>query len=174
MSGATASKRGVVADMNASLDIGAELARLEALTLFELKGEWRRLHRMAPPKRMSRDLLMRGITYKIQERRLGGLSPSILRKLAPHGAAEDALTQQKIVPPITLKPGSRLVREWRGVTHRVLVLDNGFEWRGERYGSLSTIAEEITGAHWSGPRFFGLRKSPSRSPAKVGSADAKD
>jgi len=173
MSGATASKRGVVADMNASLGIAAELARLEALTLFELKGEWRRLHRMSPPKRMSRDLLLRGITYKIQERRLGGLSASILRKLAPVSAADDGGSKQKIVAPITLKAGSRLVREWRGETHRVLVLDNGYEWRGERYGSLSTIAKEITGAHWSGPRFFGLRKSSSRSSAKEEPADAK-
>jgi hypothetical protein len=156
------------------IDIAAELARLEALTLFELKGEWRRLHRMGPPKRMSRDLLMRGITFKMQERRLGGLSPSALRKLAPFGAAENAFSQQRIAPPIALKPGSRLVREWRGVTHSVLVLEKGFEWRGERYGSLSTIAREITGAHWSGPRFFGLRKSSSRSLAKVEPADAKD
>lgn len=165
----------MVAEMDKSpIDIAAELVQLEALTLFELKGEWRRLHRMAPPKRVSRDLLMRGITYKIQERRLGGLSPSTLRKLAPLSAAEDAVLQQKAVPPITLKAGSRLVREWRGVTHGVLVLDNGFKWRGERYASLSTVAEEITGAHWSGPRFFGLRKSSSRPPAKAEPAGAKD
>jgi len=82
MSGVTASRRVVVADMDKpSVDIAAELVRLEALTLFELKGEWRRLHRTTPPKRLSRDLLMRAITYKIQERRLGGLSSSILRRL---------------------------------------------------------------------------------------------
>jgi hypothetical protein len=150
-----------------------ELVRLDALTLFELKGEWRRLHRIAPPKRMSRDLLVRGITYKIQERRLGGLSPSTLRKLSPFDAAEGADSQRKIVPPITLKAGSRLIREWRGVTHSVLILENGFEWRGKRYGSLSTIAQEITGAHWSGPRFFGLRKLSGRPPAKGESGDAK-
>jgi len=59
------------------------------------------------------------------------------------------------------------------VTHNVLVLDDGFEWRGKRYGSLTTIAKEITGAHWSGPRFFGLRKSPSRSPAGAELTDAQ-
>ena len=65
----------------ASIDIAAELARLEALSNFELRGEWRRLYHMQPPKSLSRELLLRGITYKIQERAFGGLSKSILRKL---------------------------------------------------------------------------------------------
>ena len=68
-----------------SIDIAAELARLEALTNFELRGEWRRLHHMQPPKSLSRDLLLRGITYKIQERAFGGLSKSVLRKLSGAG-----------------------------------------------------------------------------------------
>ncbi len=168
MSGVIISKRVAAADMNLpSVDITAELVRLEALTLFELKGEWRRLQRRPPPKRLSRDLLMRGITYKLQERRLGGLSASILRRLAALGVAEGASFQQKPLPPITLKAGARLIREWRGVTYSVHVHDDGFEWKGKRYGSLTIIAQEITGAHWSGPRFFGLRKPPSRSPAST-------
>ena len=64
-----------------SIDIAESLARLSAATIFELRGEWRRLHRAPPPMRLSRDLLMRGITYKLQERPLGGLSKSIMRKL---------------------------------------------------------------------------------------------
>lgn len=63
-------------------------------------------------------------------------------------------------PVIRMKPGSRLVREWRGKTHDVLVLEDGFEWNGERRRSLSAIAREITGTHWSGPRFFGLKPRP--------------
>jgi hypothetical protein len=59
-----------------------------------------------------------------------------------------------------MKPGLRLVREWRGETHTVLVLEDGFEWNGNRRRSLSAIAREITGTHWSGPRFFGLKRSP--------------
>ncbi|MGB4866749.1 MAG: DUF2924 domain-containing protein [Hyphomicrobium sp.] len=50
------------------------------------------------------------------------------------------------------------MRDWRGTTHTVLVLDNGYEWQGELYRSLTQIAQAITGAHWSGPRFFGLAK----------------
>jgi len=155
----TASISVALADMaNPSIDMGETLARLSAATIFELRGEWRRLHRAAPPMRLSRDLLMRGITYKLQERPLGGLSKSILRRLE-----RLSLDLQTPAAPISLKTGARLVREWRGVTHSVLVDADGFEWRGRRYRSLTLIAHEITGAHWSGPRFFGLRTRAGRS-----------
>jgi hypothetical protein len=65
-----------------------------------------------------------------------------------HGARETAYA--------ALKPGGRLIREWNGVTHVVDVTETGFLWKGETWRSLSSIAREITGAHWSGPRFFGL------------------
>jgi hypothetical protein len=64
-----------------------------------------------------------------------------------------------------LKIGATLVRQWRGHTHTVLVRDDGFEYDGERYGSLSVIAKRITGAPWSGPRFFGLAKRTAASAA---------
>jgi len=141
-----------------SIDVAETLARLSAATIFELRGEWRRLHRMLPPMRLSRDLLMRGITYKLQERLHGGLSWSILRKLERLSLDSKGSAAQKPAPPISLKAGTRLVREWRGRTHTVLVQAHGFEWNGRRHRSLTVIAHEITGAHWSGPRFFGLRK----------------
>jgi hypothetical protein len=147
---------------SASLDIAAELSRLEALTNFELRSEWRRLHGMQPPKSLSRDLLLRGITYKIQERAFGGLSKSVLRKLsgAMSEASLDADRKAPCVkaPRVSVKVGTRLVREWNGQTHTVLVHTDGVEWRGKRYRSLSVVAREITGAHWSGPRFFGLER----------------
>jgi hypothetical protein len=153
---AIASKRSVVADVEStSLDIAAELSRLEVLTNFELRNEWRLLHGMQPPKSLSRDLLLRGITYRIQERAFGGLSKSVLHRLSgtapevPQGGTRKALSA-------IVKPGTRLVREWNGQTHTVLVHADGVEWRGKRYRSLSIVAREITGAHWSGPRFFGL------------------
>jgi hypothetical protein len=98
---------------------------------------------------------MRGITYKLQERSLRGLSKSTLRKLERLNHDSEA---RRPAPPISLKAGARLVREWRGVAHTVLVRADGFEWNGRRYRSLTLVAREITGAHWSGPRFFGLRK----------------
>lgn len=155
----------------ASIDISAELARLADLTIFELRAEWRRLHRAQPPMRLSRDLLKRGITYKLQERPLGGLSKATQRKLESLNAKADA--DKPSAAPVSLKPGTRLVREWRGVTHSVLVYADGFEWNGERYGSLSLIAEKITGAHWSGPRFFGLRR-PAGASSKSGESDGAE
>lgn len=137
----------------ASIDIAAELARLEALTNFELRGEWRRLHGMQPPKSLSRDLILRGITYKIQEKAFGGLSKSVLRTLTD---GDTSSVHRSPASRILVKPGTRLVRKWNGETHTVLVHADGVEWRGTRYRSLSIVAREITGAHWSGPRFFGL------------------
>ena len=94
---ATASKRGAFADMNkAAIDVAQALARLSALTIFELRGEWRRLHRMPPPMRLSRDLLVRGITYKLQERAYGGLSTATARKLEQAGA--DSLSRGSVTP----------------------------------------------------------------------------
>ncbi len=141
-----------------AINMAAELARLGDLTLFELREEWRRRHRMPPPMRLSRELLIRAITYNLQERALGGLSKSIVRKLVCLNVGLTAGDGRKPIPPISLKSGMRLVREWRGVTHTVLVHADGVEWNGRRYSSLTIIAREITGARWSGPRFFGLRK----------------
>ena len=170
---ATASKRGAFADMNkAAIDVAQALVRLSELIIFELRGEWRRLHRMPPPMRLSRDLLVRGITYKLQERAYGGLSTAA-RKLEQAGA--DSLSRGSVTPapPISLRPGTRLVREWRGVTHMVLIHADGIEWRGQRYHSLSLVARKITGARWSGPRFFGLRRRQPDSHSRAGQSDGE-
>ena len=142
----------------AAIDVAKALVRLSELTIFELRGEWRRLHRMPPPMRLSRDLLVRGITYKLQERAYGGLSLATARKLEHANADPQSRGAAKPVQPISLRPGTRLVREWRGVTHMVLIHADGIEWRGQRYRSLTIVARKITGARWSGPRFFGLRR----------------
>ena len=141
-----------------AIDIAKALVRLSEVTIFELRGEWRRLHRMPPPMRLSRDLLTRGISYKLQERAYGGLSMATARKLERASADPLGRGAVKPAPPISLRPGTRLVREWRGVTHMVLIHADGIEWRGQRYRSLSLVARKITGARWSGPRFFGLRR----------------
>ena len=138
-----------------NLDIPAEVARLDSLALDQLREEWRRLYQMPPPKRLSRDILLRGIAYKLQENAFGGLPKSIVRKLqsSDPGESPPVPTRRR---RLSFKPGTRLVREWHGVTHSVVILADGVEWRGQRYRSLSVVAREITGAHWSGPRFFGL------------------
>jgi Protein of unknown function (DUF2924) len=155
-----------------AIDVAQALARLSALTIFELRGEWRRLHRMPPPMRLSRDLLIRGITYKLQERAYGGLSTATARKLEHANADPQSRGAAKPVQPISLRPGTRLVREWRGVTHIVLIHADGIEWHGQRYRSLSLVARKITGARWSGPRFFGLRRQLD-SHSRVGEGDGE-
>ena len=124
-SAATASKLGAVADMNnAAVDVAGTLARLSEMTLFELRVEWRRLHRAPPPMRLSRDLLTRAIAYRLQEHAYGGLSKSTLRKLQRLNL-DSASCAPKHAPPISLKAGARLVREWRGVTHACWSMPTG-------------------------------------------------
>lgn len=163
-----ASTSGVAAKMGKiAVNIGEELTRLSVLTIFELRDEWRRRHRAAPPMRLSRDLLIRGIIYKLQERAYGGLTKSVLRRLARISDGTPGPTAAVAPPPpLTLKPGTRLVREWRGETHVVLIHADSVEWRGRRFPSLSVVAREITGAHWSGPRFFGMRRRQSLAEKK--------
>ncbi len=131
----------------------AELeAKLTALTVMDsdgLRREWRRLYRSHPPLHIRRDLLVLAIAWKLQEKVYGGLTAAQKRRLA--GIAEELRKNGDLSagPAIRLKPGLRLVREWRGETHDVLVLEEGFEWNGKRRRSLSAIAWEITGTRWA-------------------------
>jgi hypothetical protein len=86
--------------------------------------------------RLSCDLLIRGITYKLRERAYGGLPLATARKLEQAAADEPSGDAAKPVPLITLRPGTRLVREWHGVTHNVLIHADWIEWCGQRYPSL--------------------------------------
>ena len=137
------------------VDIEARLVALEALTTADLQIEWKRLYRAAPPTQLSRDLLIRGVAHRVQEYAHGGLSPSTRRRLRSLSATSGQCREAAAVP-ITLKPGAKLVREWHGHVHTVSVLDDGFDYQGERYPSLTRIARRITGVQWSGPRFFGI------------------
>jgi hypothetical protein len=156
----------------AAIDVAKALVRLSELTIFELRGEWRRLHRTPPPMRLSRDLLTRGITYKLQERAYGGLSMATARKLEQAAAGPPSRGAAKPTPSVSLRPGTRLVREWHAVTHTALIHADGIEWRGQRYSSLSVVARKITGARWSGPRFFGLRRQLD-SHSRAGEGDGE-
>lgn len=130
-------------------------------SLDDLHGEWRRLYKSEPPK-ISRDLLAMGLAYRRQEIELGGLGKAALRKLQT--LAKTLRTTGKVGPSpgLAVKPGARLIRKWHGRTHTVTVTEDGFEYGGKKYPSLTQIARKITGAHWSGPRFFGLnaKKTP--------------
>jgi hypothetical protein len=146
----------------------SEIAALDGLPAHDLRIAWRRLYRERPPSCLNRDLMIRAIAYRMQERAHGGLAPATKRRL--HGLVAEIETKGigAFDPGIALKPGARLVREWGGRMHTVVALENGFDYDGERYPSLTRIATRITGTHWSGPRFFGIRKAGSGPAVPAG------
>ena len=121
----------------------------------ERKSEWRRLYGKPAPPGLGVSLLARALAYRLQEKKLGGLTNRELRRLAQLGKKEERVRARPTTTTV-VKPGTWLSRTWHGEVHQVIVLESGFEYRGERYASLSAIAQFITGAKWSGPRFFGL------------------
>src|SRR6202040_2981069 len=139
--------------------LDSDIAALPTLSAQELRAVWRGRGGGEQPAGSSRDLMLREIAYKMQERAHGGLAPAIRRRLRALAEEIEANGAEALASGPLLKPGTRLLREWGGKTHTVIVLDDGFEYEGERYPSLTQIARRITDAHWSGPRFFGLRKT---------------
>jgi Protein of unknown function (DUF2924) len=147
-------------------ELGNELAALPGMSAKQLRAAWRALRCGQPMAPSSRDLLIREIAYKMQERAHGGLAPAVKRRLRAMAEELKANGAGILAAAPLLKPGTRLLREWGGRTHTVIVVDDGFEYDGDRYRSLTVIARRITGAHWSGPRFFGLRKSTAQPGAR--------
>ena len=135
-----------------------QLAELSELSISSLKTIWRRHYQVPVPKGMSRDLLTRFIAHRIQEQAFGGLSKSTLRRLETLARTFEQPDSKAQGSAPSLKPGTKLVREWGGATHTVMILDDGFEYRGTRYGSLTKVAAAISGLHRSGPAFFGLKR----------------
>ena len=131
------------------------IAAVEQMSGSERKAEWRRLVGGPAPPAFGISLLTRALAYRLQEKKLGGLTAVELRRLAQLGRKEQRERARDTTTTV-VKPGTWLSRTWHGEVHQVIVLENAFEYRGERYASLSAIASTITGAKWSGPRFFGL------------------
>jgi hypothetical protein len=140
-------------DRNAARHL-IQVSDLTAMAIKDVRQEWRRAFGTEPPASFNTDLLRRAIADHIQRGAEGGLSKRHARDLRALVLSQMAgATNGFDLPP----PGTRLSRVRHGVTHNVTVLeDNGFEYQGRRYGSLSAISREITGTTWSGPRFFGL------------------
>lgn len=131
---------------------------LSDLSTAQLRAEWRKAHKgQLMPKGVGRDLASRAIAWRIQEKYSGGLQPATRRELDRLAAQLRENGDIDLAKTVKLKPGIKLVRRWHGTVYQVLVLDEGFEFEGGYYRSLTKIAREITGAAWSGPRFFGLK-----------------
>jgi hypothetical protein len=127
-----------------------------------LRIRYRELFRAEPPRAFGPDLLRRSIAQHIQEKAYGALPSETRRLLEQLIKAAIAKPKGRLELPRRIKPGSELVRTWKGKSYRVTVMTEGFAYNGKPFGSLSEIASEITGTNWNGPRFFGLRPSASR------------
>lgn len=128
------------------------VAEIEAMERAALMAAWSDLFQLPVPKGLSQPFLRRFLAFEVQARQFGGLPKGFFSDLDRQADGKAAR------PDAALKPGGRLLREWNGGTHTVEVIDEGFHWNGQTYRSLSAVARAITGARWSGPRFFGLKE----------------
>jgi hypothetical protein len=148
-------------------DVEAELERLGTMSIAAARIRYRELFRTDPPAAFGPDLLRRSIAQRVQEKAYGSLtreSRKLLNQLI-RSMASGAAGRLEI--PQRIKPGSELVRSWKGQTHKVTVLAKGFGYQGEVFASLSEVAHRITGTKWSGPKFFGLRATKKEVDKKV-------
>jgi len=155
------------ASQSVALYLDDELARIASMTIDQLRGEWRERLGIDPPPALSKDLIARVLSHRLQEKVVGGLPPRIRKTMV-------ALAQGDSLPIQRIKVGSVLVREHEGKLHEAYVVPDGFSWQGKTYASLSTIARKITGTKWNGPRFFGLREDrPHQTEVEKVSLDPK-
>ena len=134
--------------------IANDLAALAPMPLAQLQERWVEVEG-STSSALPAPLVRRLLAQRLQERKFGGLSATIVRELERAARGEPAPSERQAIP---LTPGARLVREWNGQTIAVEVRSDGFWWKDQLWRSLSEIAREVTGAHWSGPRFFGLTR----------------
>ena len=155
-------------DSDVTQQIAQQIERLASLGSDDLRRVWAETYGKPPPPKTNREILLLGIAYRIQEKAFGGLSAATRRRLinlaggadregsdATAAAAQERLARMRAT---RVKPGTRLLREWKGETHQVNVLDQGFSWKGNAYRSLTEVAKAITGTKWNGWVFFGLKK----------------
>ncbi len=157
--------------MQCSDGIEAQVSALTELDVHELRIRWRKLFRAAAPLHLPRYLLLRVIAYRIQANAYGDLdreTARYLERIERERVRRAGRSKAKAPPgpPVgtsrRLKPGTIMAREYEGRMHQVTAVVDGFAWNGSTYKSLSEIARLITGTHWSGPRFFGLRDRPTK------------
>jgi hypothetical protein len=138
----------------------SEIRRTRGLEVKDLRARWRTIFRTEAPPHISHHLLFRLIAFQLQAESFGGLDPECQRVLE-YPEALDLFGVER-TRRIKIQRGTIFCREWKGRTHRVAVLGDGFAWNGRTYPSLTKVAFAITGTRWNGPRFFGLRdKKPT-------------
>ena len=135
-----------------------DLVALAAMSPEQLRERWAAMGEGTAPA-VPTPLLRRMLAQRLQERRRGGLPLLVLRELERVSSTAGGGAPEPPRQPATLTPGTRLIREWNGQTISVEVTEHGFVWKDRNWRSLSEIARAVTGAHWSGPRFFGLKRN---------------
>lgn len=130
-------------------EVSIRIAEIEGFDRADCLDRWRKAFGRPPPKYLSPQFMKRVLTWESQNKTLDGVSAKTTRRLKQIASGKTM--------PATAKPGSHLVREWNGRTYQVEVADGGYVMDGKSWRSLSAIAKHITGAHWSGPRFFGVQ-----------------
>src|SRR5271165_748866 len=161
-----AAKRPMAATSGASLprdvSVLSIVADLEGRDLDGLRRQWRAHLGGEAPAHLPRWLLIRVLAYRLQSDAFGDLDKSIRRNLRSEKDDGAGVPFDRRAPQtrqgIALKAGALLVREWKGRLERVMILEEGFAWNGQTFGSLSQIAKAMTGTNWNGHRFFGLRQ----------------
>lgn len=141
--------------------IESEIEKLRSLSIADLKDRWRAHFKHPAPKYFRREFLVRAIAYQLQVEAFGGLSRETKKKLQQIASAlrdgnDPTFTASRI------RPGTKLIRSWKGETHIVSALAEGFEWKRKRYDSLSEVARAITGTRWNGLLFFGVKRRPAK------------
>ncbi|MCR6733409.1 MAG: DUF2924 domain-containing protein [Afipia sp.] len=137
--------------------VEAEIQRLPEFDIAELRRRWKSLYGRPAPPSFRRNLLISGLAYKIRINAYGDLSPAMKRRLRDIAQAIRNGTANAVIGTPILKPGTQLIRRWKGETLSVTVLEGGFAWEGRTYRSLSATAKAITGTSWNGHKFFGIR-----------------
>lgn len=156
-------------DQRSADEIGQEISHLRELDASALRLRWRKVTGKPPANGLKGELLIKALAYVIQEKAFGGLSLAATKRLraiardakaskaSPAGEARPSARRRRLMP------GTRLIREWQGTMHEVIVIPGGFLWRGEPYASLSTVAKAITGTSWNGWVFFGAKPPPKKA-----------
>ena len=141
-----------------------DLDALSGLDKSSLGLEWEETFGHPPPKYMRRDILVRALAHETQLEAACGMPAGLVRQLERAArtmreskTSTSASDHHRSTSAVTIKPGTRLLRDWQGVTHEVIILENGIQYRDREWNSLSAVAREITGTRWSGPLFFGLK-----------------
>jgi hypothetical protein len=142
------------------------LADLPTLSRVALHDLWKLLFDASPPAKLRRDLMIPILAYRLQEQTFGSLSGGARGRLRHLSRTFERSTESAIPSAPHIRPGTRLVRQWRDQVHLVNVEANGYEYQGARYRSLSEIARLITGTRWSGPLFFGIKNEKGSSKHK--------